>query len=153
VPHSALDTLADALEGTFPACDDAPAALALLRELARGEPVDAAAAPARWLNVKHDESGRIVAFSGLSLTPTAHRFTVAGRKLYTWCACVELIAGARAVVLGVRSHELQNIGDVSLPGQLYNVFEVRDGVIVAARDFIHRADALQAAQPEAPTWA
>jgi alkylmercury lyase len=28
----------------------------------------------------------VVAFSGLSLTPTEHRFEVAGRGLYTWCA-------------------------------------------------------------------
>jgi limonene-1,2-epoxide hydrolase len=65
---------------------------------------------------------------------------------------LELIAGSRAVVLGVRSPDLREIGDVPLPGQLYNVFEIRDGVIVAARDFIHRADALQAAQAKAPTW-
>ena len=37
-------------------------------------------------NVELDDHGRVVAFSGLSLTPTAHRFTVAGRTLYTWCA-------------------------------------------------------------------
>jgi alkylmercury lyase len=86
VPPSALDPLADTLEGTFPACDDHPAALALLRELAKGEPVDATAARARWPNVKYDDSGRIIGFSGLSLTPTPHRFTVDGRDLYTWCA-------------------------------------------------------------------
>jgi limonene-1,2-epoxide hydrolase len=66
---------------------------------------------------------------------------------------LELIASDRAVVLGVGSPDLQEIGDVALPGQLYNVFEIREGVIVAARDFIHRADALQAAQAKAPTWA
>jgi alkylmercury lyase len=78
--------------GTFPACDDAPVARELLRELAKGDPVPIAsldrrarAAVERWPNVKLDED-RIVAFSGLSLTPTAHRFTVGGRALYTWCA-------------------------------------------------------------------
>jgi alkylmercury lyase len=86
VPPSALDALADGLVGTFPACDDAAAARALLRELAKGEPVDAAAAPARWPNVEHDDRGHIVAFGGLSLTPTTHRFTVADHDLYTWCA-------------------------------------------------------------------
>jgi limonene-1,2-epoxide hydrolase len=65
---------------------------------------------------------------------------------------LELIAGDRAVVLGVRSHDLHEIGDVTLPGQLYNVFEIRDGLIVAARDFVERDDALQAAQADAPAW-
>lgn len=65
---------------------------------------------------------------------------------------LELIAGRRAVVLAVRSPDLREIGDVPLPGQLYNVFEVRDGVIVAARDFVERDDALRAAQADAPAW-
>jgi len=93
VPPSALDTLAESLAGTFPGCDDAPLARALLHELAMGEPVAISRLPdgaelvlARWPNVNYDEDGRVVAFSGLSLTPTAHRFTVAGRQLYTWCA-------------------------------------------------------------------
>jgi alkylmercury lyase len=93
VPPSSVDTLAQSLVGTFPGCDDAPLALALLRELANGEPVAISRLPggaehalARWPNVNYDEDGRIVAFSGLSLAPTAHRFTIAGRRLYTWCA-------------------------------------------------------------------
>jgi alkylmercury lyase len=93
VPPSTLDTLAEALAGTFPGCEDAPLALALLRELANGEPVAVSRLPdraelvlARWPNVRYDGAGRVVAFSGLSLTPTAHRFTVGGRQLYTWCA-------------------------------------------------------------------
>ena len=40
----------------------------------------------RWPNVELDDHGRVVAFSGLSLTPTGHRFTVGGRQLYAWCA-------------------------------------------------------------------
>ena len=88
-PAPSLATLADSLAGTFPACDDAPLARALLRALAKGEPVaDPAltAAADRWPNVELDDHGRVVAFSGLSLTPTAHRFTVGSRQLYTWCA-------------------------------------------------------------------
>jgi alkylmercury lyase len=88
-----LATLAESLVGTLPACENAPLALTLVRELAEGEPVDASAllgdgsaALARWPNVEYDDDGRVVAFSGLSLTPTAHRFTVARRQLYTWCA-------------------------------------------------------------------
>jgi limonene-1,2-epoxide hydrolase len=63
---------------------------------------------------------------------------------------VELIAGDRAVALGVRSPDLRAIGDVPLAGQLYNVFELRDGVIAFARDFARREDALRAAQADAP---
>jgi len=93
VPPDALDTLAESLAGTFPGCEDAPLALALLRELAAGEPVVASTLGeragtvlVRWPNVNYDDDGRVVAFSGLSLAPTTHRFTVEGRQLYTWCA-------------------------------------------------------------------
>lgn len=47
-----------------------------------------------------DEQGRLVGF-GLTQRPTAHRFTVAGRQLYTWCAMdtlfFPLLLGERAV--------------------------------------------------------
>ena len=93
MPPSALDTLAASLAGTFPACEDGPLARRLLRELALGDPVSLScldqrgrAVVERWPNVRYDDEGRIVAFSGLSLTPTAHRFTVAGGALYAWCA-------------------------------------------------------------------
>jgi alkylmercury lyase len=36
--------------------------------------------------VRYNEAGQIVAFGGLSLQPTAHRFLVNGKTLYTWCA-------------------------------------------------------------------
>jgi alkylmercury lyase len=95
-----LEALAELLAGTFPGCDDAALARALLRELARGETVSpttlAAVADrdeqqttetlARWPNVRRDEQGRVDAFGGLSLRPTKHRFEVGGRPLYTWCA-------------------------------------------------------------------
>lgn len=94
------EALAESLAGTFPGCDDAPLARALLRELAHGDPVSPAALAAaagrdqpevsealmRWPNVRRDENGRVEAFGGLSLRPTKHRFEVADRPLYTWCA-------------------------------------------------------------------
>jgi alkylmercury lyase len=99
-PSTSLYSLADGLAGTFPASDDAPLARALLVALARGEPVteerlaaetqrpvgDVTVALGRWPNVHRDDGGAVVAFSGLSLRPTEHRFTVAGRQLFTWCA-------------------------------------------------------------------
>jgi alkylmercury lyase len=95
-----LEALAESLAGTFPGCDDALLARALLGELAHGEPVtptrlaalaecdeqQATETLARWPNVRRDEHGRVEAFGGLSLRPTTHRFEAAGRPLYTWCA-------------------------------------------------------------------
>jgi alkylmercury lyase len=81
-----LPSLADSLAGSFPCCDDAPLALGLLHQLARGEPVTVGTVLDGWPNVHRDEQGRVVAFAGLSLTPTRHGFDVAGRRLYTWCA-------------------------------------------------------------------
>lgn len=79
---------------------DTTLSLALLRLLAQGHPVplaslaaslhrpEAAAAQGiqRLTNVERDDQGRIVAAVGLSLLPTRHHFTVADRRLYTWCA-------------------------------------------------------------------
>jgi|Tabmets5t2r1_1033131.scaffolds.fasta_scaffold26226_2 alkylmercury lyase len=99
-PAGSLSTLADSLASTFPCCDDAPLALALLDELAKGEPVtigrlaraahrdedDVAATLHRWPNLHRDGQARVVAFGGLGVRPTPHRFEVGGRRLYTWCA-------------------------------------------------------------------
>lgn len=72
---------------------------ALLRLLARGEPVAVAdlATIARrptsevqrivagWTDTEYDGQGRIVGYV-LTLRPTPHQFMVDGRQLYTWCA-------------------------------------------------------------------
>jgi alkylmercury lyase len=39
-----------------------------------------------WPKAFREGHGRVVAFGGLSLTKTTHRFEVGGRQLYTWCA-------------------------------------------------------------------
>ena len=71
----------------------------MLTLLARGEPVSTdaiAAATSRSPEetrtaldqlscIERDEQGRVVGM-GLSLRPTAHRFEVEGRMLFTWCA-------------------------------------------------------------------
>ena len=95
-----LPTLADSVGAALLCCDDPPLAIALLRALAGGDPVpdsDLAAATgrdqaqvtvalSRWPNVQRDDRGRVIAFSGLSQRPTAHRFRLGERELFTWCA-------------------------------------------------------------------
>jgi ketosteroid isomerase-like protein len=65
---------------------------------------------------------------------------------------LELVAGEDAVVLGIRSPDLNEIGEQPLPGQLFNVFNLRDGRIVAARDYAERGVALEAAGVRPPEW-
>ena len=71
------------------------------RALAAGEPVTDQALAARTglsepdvehllaahpaSSIDRDDDGAIVAFNGLCLSPTPHRFEVDGRRLYTWC--------------------------------------------------------------------
>ena len=79
------------------------AAIVLLRELAKGEPVTpaqlaraigASTAEAEALLqrsalkgfVYQDPQGRVAGFFGLATKPTHHRFTLEGRTLWTWCA-------------------------------------------------------------------
>jgi limonene-1,2-epoxide hydrolase len=65
---------------------------------------------------------------------------------------LELVAGNGGVVLGVRSPEFHEIGDVPLAGQLFNVFTVRDGRIASIQDYANRAVALSAAGAKEPGW-
>jgi limonene-1,2-epoxide hydrolase len=66
---------------------------------------------------------------------------------------VELIAADGAVVLGAKVPGLAEIGGVDLGGQLFNVFRVGCGRIVAVEDYALRDEALAAAGAEAPRWA
>lgn len=88
--------------------------LVVIRRLAEGRPVDrdgispsATTDGDPWesltqLGAQFDERGRLTAFGGLSLTPTAHRFRIGERELYTWCAADTLflpaLLGVSAVV-------------------------------------------------------
>jgi len=66
---------------------------------------------------------------------------------------VELIApSADTVVLGAKVPGLTEVGGEALEGQLFNVFRVREGRIVAVVDYALRDDALQAAGATAPAW-
>ncbi len=80
--------------------------LAVIRQLAQGRPVERDAVftwtergDGGWdvlldLGAEVDNSGRIVAFGGLSLPATGHRFELPGRVLYTWCAVDTLLLPA-----------------------------------------------------------
>lgn len=78
-------------------------AVALYRELAKGQPVDGAQlgrvlglppAEGRALLERQpikafvypDGQGRVIGFGGLSAAPMRHRFEVDGQTLWTWCA-------------------------------------------------------------------
>src|SRR5215210_5321770 len=52
---------------------------------------------------------------------------------------VEVIAGDRAAVLGAKIPGLDEIGGVHLRGQIFNVFRVRSGQIIAVEDYAHAA--------------
>ncbi|MGH2874299.1 MAG: organomercurial lyase MerB [Solirubrobacteraceae bacterium] len=78
--------------------DDGRIAGVAISELALGEPVELARIAAgagltlsevgellRGSPAEFDEAGRLIGF-GLTLSPTAHRFHIDGRDLYTWCA-------------------------------------------------------------------
>jgi limonene-1,2-epoxide hydrolase len=65
---------------------------------------------------------------------------------------VEVIAGAGAAVLGAKVPGLAEIGGVDVRGQLFNVFRVGSGRIIAVEDYAHREDALAAAGAKAPQW-
>jgi limonene-1,2-epoxide hydrolase len=66
---------------------------------------------------------------------------------------LELIApSADTVVLGAKVPGLTEVGGEALEGQLFNVFRVREGRIVAVADYALRDEALQAAGATAPAW-
>src|SRR6266568_1031638 len=83
--------------------DEQHAAVALYRELAKGQPITEdrfgvmahlpssrakalLASPAIRPFLYNDEQGRIAGFGGLAVAPMHHRFIVDGRQLWTWCA-------------------------------------------------------------------
>jgi hypothetical protein len=61
---------------------------------------------------------------------------------------LELDATEEKVVLGVRSTQLQEVGGVPLGGQIFQVFSLRDGIIVRVDEYERRGEALAAADAE-----
>ena len=65
---------------------------------------------------------------------------------------VELIAADGAAVLGAKVPGLGEIGGTDVRGQLFNVFRVGCGRIVAVEDYALREEALAAAGATPPRW-
>lgn len=101
----ALDQYWEGLAPRLPefSLEEQRAAVALYRELAKGQPVDAeqlarslggSAEEMRALLERRsikafvfpDEAGRVLGFGGLAVAPMHHRFEVDGHTLWTWCA-------------------------------------------------------------------
>ena len=136
---------ADALRHTFPACEDAPLALALVRLLARGQPVTdamlAAAAAleidtvaaqlARWPNIERDADDAVIGFSGLTLRPTEHRFQVEQQQLHTWCAWDTLFLPR---MLGATAHVRSTC---AVSGRRVELVVAPDGLVRADAPEIH----------------
>ena len=115
---------ADSLRDRFPARDDPPLALALVRLLARGKPVtdavlavaagraidEVAAKLARWPSIERDPDDAVIGFSGVTLRPSDHSFELDHRHRQTRCAWDRLFlpgmlgatARARPDLSGVR---------------------------------------------------
>jgi limonene-1,2-epoxide hydrolase len=66
---------------------------------------------------------------------------------------VELITAEGAVVMGAKVPGLAEIRGSDVRGQLFNVFRVGCGRIVAVEDYARREEALTAAGAKAPQWA
>ena len=58
---------------------------------------------------------------------------------------VEIISGPGRVVVGTHSHDLPDPPAVELKGQIYNVFECRDGRMCSIQDFSTREQAIRSA--------
>ena len=61
---------------------------------------------------------------------------------------LELVATEEKVVLGVRSTQLREVGGVPLGGQIFQVFTLREGVIVRVEEYERRGEALAATGAE-----
>ena len=61
---------------------------------------------------------------------------------------LELVATEEKVMLGVRSTQLQEVGGVPLGGQIFQVFTLREGVIVRVDEYERRGEALAATGAE-----
>lgn len=96
--------VATVMNAAFPGLtpEERERARSLYRGLAHGEPVPAERSSLDDRpGIFRDRDGNLVAFWGLSLRETPHRFEVDGRTLYTWCAWDPLFI---APIIGRTAH-------------------------------------------------
>ena len=65
---------------------------------------------------------------------------------------LDMLEGSLEGRLGAKVPALAEIGGVDVRGQLFNVFRVGCGRILAVDDYAHREEALAAAGAKAPQW-
>jgi ketosteroid isomerase-like protein len=67
---------------------------------------------------------------------------------------VEVIGAGDRVVMAVRGPDLEWVGDENVGGQVCEVFTIRDGLVVAIRQYLGRSEALAAAgiDPSSAAW-
>lgn len=75
-----------------------------------------------------DEKGNIVAFSGLSIVPTDHRFEINGKTLYTWCA-VDAILFAEWLDIDAKVTSTDPIDGTSIE------LQINGGRLIASRPY------------------
>lgn len=129
-----VDQYWKALDAALPAFspEEQRAAVALYRELAKGQPVDAAQL-GKALGVASDEArallnresfkafvypdgdGRVLGFGGLAAAPMHHRLEVDGRTSWTWCAWDSVFIPE---ILGKRAHVLSPDPETGEPVRL-----------------------------------
>ena len=102
IDNLTLDDLVEALRPAFPELNpvEQNVSIQIHRLLAQGRPLDrqhladSLQIPVeninemlnRWWGIDYDQQNRIIAYWGLSIRPTQHRFEADGQMMYAWCA-------------------------------------------------------------------
>ena len=101
-----------------------------------------------------DDRAEVLEMLGNSLEPCAEDGSPVEEDGMAGAWAIELIAGTdEMAVLGAKVPGLGEVGGISVRGQLFSVFRVRDGRIVEVADYALRHDALRAAGARSPSWA
>ena len=143
--------------------------IALYRLLAEGEPVLAGELATKvgldekrvhemlrsWNGVFFDERGRIQGYWGLAIAEMKHRFEIAGKTLYTWCAWDSLFlpeilqntaqvssscpVTGETIRLRVHPHEIETVepADTVMSFPRVDRMELGDDVVTNFCHFVH----------------
>jgi limonene-1,2-epoxide hydrolase len=103
-----------------------------------------------WQGIPRDAVCRnrdeVLDMLGDSMKPCAEEARAEGVEEGLYGAeAIELVGAADVAALGAKLPDLIEVGDIPVPGQLFDVFRVRDGRILEVRDYAFREEALRAA--------